>query len=52
MVLLKESVWSLKEYNNTTLVFLLSNWLQVLKLVYDWPVQYHFWRFRFLMIRL
>ena len=35
MFLMKESVLSLKENNNTTLVLLLSNYLHVLKNVYD-----------------
>jgi len=32
---MKYSVLSLKEKNNTTLVLLLSNWQQVLKIFYD-----------------
>ena len=42
MLLIMESMLSLKEKNNTTLIFLLSNWLQVLKLFYDWPVNIMF----------
>ena len=29
--------------NNTTLVFLLPNCPQVLKIVYDWPVKHYYW---------
>jgi len=37
---MEESVLSLKEKNYKTLVFLRSNWPQVLILFYDWPIQY------------
>jgi len=40
---MKESVLSLKEKNNPTLVSLLSNCPLVLQIVYNWPVQYYFW---------
>jgi len=42
MFILNESVLSLKEKNITTCC------LQVLKLLYDWPVNYYFWRFRYM----
>ena len=42
---MKESVLSLKE-NNTKLVFLISNFPQVLTIFFDWPVEYYFWRNR------
>ena len=31
---------------HTTVVVLLSNWPQVLRIVYDWPVKYYVLRFR------
>ena len=33
---------------NTTLVFLLSNYLQVVISFFDWPDMYYFWRFRYI----
>ena len=42
MLPMRESVLSLNEKNNTTLVFLLSNCPQVLKIFYDWPIKYYF----------
>ena len=52
MLLMKESVLSLKEKNNRTLIFLLPNCPQVLKIFYDSPVKYYFWRFGYMIPRL
>ena len=46
---MKESVLSLKEKNNTILVFLLSNYLQVLKTFYNLPIRYYFWQFLYMI---
>ena len=38
--------------NSTTLVFLLSNFQQELKIFYDWPLKYYFCWFRYMIFRL
>ena len=43
---------NLKEKNTTTLVFLLSNSPQVLKIFNDSPVKYYLWRFWYTFTRL
>ena len=45
---MQECVLSLKEKNNTTLVFLLSNCPLVLKIFYDCPFKYYFGQFRYM----
>ena len=42
MLLMKKSVLSLKEKNNTTLLFLLSNSPEVLKIFNDFRIKYYF----------
>ena len=42
MLIRKESVLNMKEKNITSLDFLLSNCLQLLKIFYDSPVKYYF----------
>jgi len=42
MFLMKESVLSFEENNNTTLVYLLSNYRQVLNILKEYPVTYYF----------
>ena len=41
MLIMKESV-EFERINNTTLVFLCSNCLQVTKIFYDCPINYYF----------
>jgi len=48
---MKESV-EFERINNTTLVFLCSNCLQVTKIFYDCRINYYFWRFWYLITRL
>ena len=45
----KSLCWVWTKNNNTTLVFLLSNCPQVLTIFYDWPVNYYFVRFRYMI---
>jgi len=49
MVSMKEYVLNLNEKSKTTLDFLLSNCPQVLKIFYDKPVKYYFWRFWYMI---
>ena len=60
IVVEEDQIWSQKSYNkcfcvecerkqNTTLVFLLSNYLQVVISFFDWPDIYYFWRFRYII---
>ena len=52
MLLMKESVLSLKEEENTTLFFLLSNCPQVQEIFYDWLVKYCLCGFLYMITRL
>ena len=52
MLITKESVLNLKNNNITSLDFLLSNCLQLLKIFYDSPVKYYFGRFWYRITRL
>ena len=52
MLHMKESMLSLKEKQNRTLIFLLPNCPQVLKIFYDSPVKKYFLPFGYMLPRL
>ena len=50
MLLIKESVLSLKEKELFSYFQIARN--HVLEIFYDWPVEYYFWRYRYMITRL
>ena len=49
---MKESVLSFKENTPHFCLFFTLELPQALKLLYDWPIKYYFWWFRYMITRL